>query len=264
MSVRSMTKRAIAIGGATVLIGGLAACSSGGSADEGGGKVEITYQADNAPATAATAKPLIEAFEKANPDITVKFDTRPQGTDGDNLIKTRLSTGEAADVFNYNSGSLMQALNPDNTLVDLSEEKWAGDVDPQFTKVVSTDKGMYGAPFGTSFGGAVLYNTKVYDDLGLKVPTTWDEFVSNSEKIKDAGDVAPIIRPTATPGPASCSSSATSRTSPHRTRSGRTTTPPTRSPTPTNPHSPGSSTSPRARTRTSTTRTTPRPRRRTA
>ncbi|MCS6559356.1 MULTISPECIES: ABC transporter substrate-binding protein [Curtobacterium] len=194
MSVRSVTKRAIAIGGATVLIGGLAACSSGGSADEGGGKVEITYQADNAPATAATAKPLIEAFEKANPDITVKFDTRPQGTDGDNLIKTRLSTGEAADVFNYNSGSLMQALNPDNTLVDLSDEKWASDVDPQFTKVVSTDKGMYGAPFGTSFGGAVLYNTKVYDDLGLKVPTTWDEFISNSEKIKDAGDVAPIIQ----------------------------------------------------------------------
>ena len=195
MSARPLTTRLLAIGGAAVLIGSLAACSSGGSADtgSGGGKVTITYLADNAEATAATAKPLIAAFEKANPDITVKFDTKPQGTDGDNLVKTRLSTGEMADVFNYNSGSLMQALNPDNTLVDLSKESWAKDVDPQFTKVVSTDKGMYGAPFGTSFGGAVLYNKKVYKDLGLSVPTTWADFISNSEKIKDAG-IAPIIQ----------------------------------------------------------------------
>lgn len=196
MSARSLTTRLLAIGGATVLIGGLAACSSGGSADTGssGGKVQITYQADNSPATAATAKPLIAAFEKANPDITVKFDTRPQGTEGDNLVKTQLSTGEMADVFNYNSGSLMQALNPDNTLVDLSDQSWAKDVDEQFTKVVSTEKGVYGAPFGTSFGGGVMYNKKVYADLGLSIPTTWDEFIANSEKIKDAGKVAPIVQ----------------------------------------------------------------------
>jgi ABC-type glycerol-3-phosphate transport system substrate-binding protein len=194
MSARPLTTRLIAIGGAAVLIGGLAACSSGGSADSGaGGKVQITYQADNSPATAATAKPLIAAFEKANPDITVKFDTRPQGTDGDNLVKTQLSTGEMADVFNYNSGSLMQALNPDNTLVDLKDQSWVKDVDPQFSKVVSTSNGMYGAPMGTSFGGAVMYNKKVYEKLGLSVPTTWDEFIANSEKIKDAG-IAPIIQ----------------------------------------------------------------------
>lgn len=194
MSARSLTTRLIAIGGATVLIGGLAACSTGGSADTGGGKVEISYLIDNSPATAATAKPLITAFEKANPDITVKLDTRPQGTDGDNLVKTQLSTGEMADVFNYNSGSLLQALNPDNTLVDLSDQSWAKDVDPQFTKVVSTSKGTYGAPFGTSFGGAIMYNKQVYAKLGLSVPTTWDDFISNSQKIKDAGDVAPIIQ----------------------------------------------------------------------
>ncbi len=195
MSARPLTTRLIAIGGAAALIGGLSACSAGGSADSGGsgGKVEISYLVDNADATTTTAKALIAAFEKANPDITVKLDTKPQGTDGDNLVKTRLSTGEMDDVFNYNSGSLMQALNPDNTLVDLSDQSWAKDVDPQFSKVVSTDNGMYGAPFGTSFGGAVMYNKKVYEQLGLSVPTTWDEFISNSEKIKDAG-IAPIIQ----------------------------------------------------------------------
>ncbi|OIH94453.1 ABC transporter substrate-binding protein [Curtobacterium sp. MCBA15_001] len=196
MSARSLTTRLLAIGGATVLIGGLAACSSGGSADTGsnGGKVQISYLVDNSTATAATTKALVAAFEQANPDVTVKVDTKPQGTDGDNLVKTQLSTGEMDDVFNYNSGSLFQALNPDNTLVDLSDQSWAKDVDKQFKQVVSTDKGMYGAPIGTSFGGGVMYNKKVYAKLGLSVPTTWDEFISNSEKIKAAGGIAPIIQ----------------------------------------------------------------------
>jgi len=38
-----------------------------------------------------------------------------------------------------------------------------------------------------------MYNTKVYDKLGLKVPTTWDEFISNSQKIKAAG-IAPVLQ----------------------------------------------------------------------
>ncbi|GGK92352.1 raffinose/stachyose/melibiose transport system substrate-binding protein [Curtobacterium luteum] len=190
---RRLTTRLLAIGGAVALIGSTAACSSGGSADTGG-KTQITFQTDNAPTTATTTKALVAAFEKANPDITVKVDTRPQGTDGDNLVKTQLSTGEMSDVFGYNSGSLLQALNPDNTLVDLSGESWAQDVDEQYKTTVSTDKGMYGAPFLTSFAGAILYNKKVYDKLGLTVPTTWDEFISNSEKIKSAGGVAPVIQ----------------------------------------------------------------------
>ncbi len=33
-------------------------------------------------------------------------DTRPGGSEGDNLVKTRLSTGDMAEVFVYNNGSL--------------------------------------------------------------------------------------------------------------------------------------------------------------
>ena len=46
----------------------------------------------------------------------------PAGTEGDNLVKTRLATGDMNDIFFYNSGSLLQALHPADTLVDLSEE----------------------------------------------------------------------------------------------------------------------------------------------
>ena len=45
----------------------------------------------------------------------------------------------------------------------------------------------------TTFNGGIMYNKKVYEKLGLKIPTTWDEFIANSEKIKAAG-IAPIIQ----------------------------------------------------------------------
>ena len=37
-----------------------------------------------------------------------------------------------------------------------------------------------------------MYNKKVYEKLGLTVPKTWDEFISNSEKIKAAG-ITPVL-----------------------------------------------------------------------
>ncbi len=57
-------------------------------------------------------KALVEAFEAENPDITVDVQTRPQGAEGDNLVKTRLATGEMDDVFHYNSGSLLPGAEP--------------------------------------------------------------------------------------------------------------------------------------------------------
>ena len=170
----------------------LAACSTGdgGSAD---GKVEISFLTQNTGTNIEIAEALIEAFEAENPDITVKLESQPAGTEGDNLMKTKLATGEMEDVFYYNSGSLFQALNPDQNLVPLDDQPWVGDLIDTMTAVVSTENGIYGAPFGATQAGAVVYNKKVYADLGLEVPTSWDEFAANNEAIKAAG-ITPVIQ----------------------------------------------------------------------
>ena len=76
------------------------------------GNVTLSFLVDNAEPRAAEA--LVEAFEAEHPDITVELENRPQGTEGDNVVKTRLPTGDMTDLFWYNSGSLLQALNPDS------------------------------------------------------------------------------------------------------------------------------------------------------
>lgn len=77
--------------------------------------VTITYFISNEPTGIASTEALIKGFEAANPGIHVEIETRPNDASGDNMLKTRLATGEMTDVFAYNTGSLFQALNPEQT-----------------------------------------------------------------------------------------------------------------------------------------------------
>jgi raffinose/stachyose/melibiose transport system substrate-binding protein len=176
----------------------LASCSAGslGSSDSGSkGTVELTYLITNQDQDVTNANQLIKDFTAKNPGIKIKTETRPAGTEGDNLIKTRLSTGDMPEVFNYNTGSLFQAIAPQKNLVPLSDQPYIGNLDDNFKKTVTADGQVYGVPVGGFQGGAVLYNIPVYTRLGLKIPKTWAEFMANSAKIKAAGGgVAPVIQ----------------------------------------------------------------------
>ncbi|MGZ0067256.1 ABC transporter substrate-binding protein [Microbacterium arborescens] len=171
----------------------LAGCSTASSGDAGG-PVEISFLVPvSGDGNTDAIDEFIAAFEAENDGITVKLETQPAGAEGDNLTKTKLSTGEMADVFLYNSGALLQALNPDATLTDLSGEAWVDRLQDSFKTVVSGENGLYGAPWGTTQSGAILYSKTIYEELGLEIPVSWDEFVANNEKIKAAGKI-PVMQ----------------------------------------------------------------------
>jgi len=156
-------------------------------------QVTLTYLVDDNPTNVATAEGLKAAFEAENPSIKIDIETRPGGGEGDNIIKTRLATGEMTDVFRYNAGSLFQALNAPQTMLDLTDEPFQGNVIDSFKPTVTaTDGRVYGAPEEAAMGGGILYNKKIYTELGLSVPKTWAEFTANNEKIKAAGKTAVI------------------------------------------------------------------------
>ncbi|NUT45531.1 MAG: extracellular solute-binding protein [Thermoactinospora sp.] len=176
----------------------LASCGSGEGSETGTGTgtagepVTLKFLIDNSQATVDTAKALTDAFMKTDPTIKIETETRPGGSEGDNIIKTRLSTGDMSDVFWYNSGSLLQALNPSQTMVDLTGDPVLANVQKDFLPVVSQDGKVFGVPGGTAMGGGILYNRKVYEQLKLEVPKTWADFMANNDKIKAAG-IAPVI-----------------------------------------------------------------------
>ncbi|MFC5468494.1 ABC transporter substrate-binding protein [Cohnella suwonensis] len=200
-----------ALSSAVLLTGLLAGCGGGSSNSEsspsasGGSepsssapasdsqeKVTLSLLIDNNQDSVNIAKALVDAFQAQNPNIAIETETRPGGGEGDNFVKTRLSTGDMNDIFFYNSGSLMQALNPEQNMLDLTNEPFQANVFDSFKQTVTINGKVFGAPMTSSIGGGWFYNKKVYADLGLAVPKTWAELMANNDKIKAAG-ITPII-----------------------------------------------------------------------
>jgi len=190
-------KKILAVLSTTALFAGiLAGCGSSESesASSGGDSkgTTLTLLMDNqSPATMDGFKAVAAEFEKKY-NIKTEIETRPGGSEGDNLVKTRLSTGDMTDLVAYNSGSLLQALNPEKNFVDLTNEPYMDTLLDTFKTSVTVDKKVYGIPVGGFSAGGWLYNKKVYQELGLSVPKTWDELMANNEKIKAAGKTAVI------------------------------------------------------------------------
>ncbi|WP_114856554.1 ABC transporter substrate-binding protein [Brachybacterium sp. YJGR34] len=168
--------------GAGASVVAITGCGSGGGS---GG--EVTFLVDNDPNNVVATELLIEAFNDSQADYVFTMETRPGGTEGDNLIKTRLSTQDMPDVFSYNSGSLFQAIRPAQNLLDLSDQPWVSRVAEVYPPSVSVEGAIYGAPHGGSNSGGIWYHKPTYEELGLEVPLTWDDFIANAEAAKSAG-----------------------------------------------------------------------------
>lgn len=156
---------------------------------------ELSLLVSNNADAVARAEALTAAYTEMHPEVTFEIEIRPGGAEGDNIIKTRLATGEMTDIFGYNSGSLLQAIRPDRTLVPINDIPNIDNLQDSFKSVVSDGEGnIYGVPIEPGMGGGILYHVPTYEELGLEVPTTWDEFMANNATIAEETDIAPIAQ----------------------------------------------------------------------
>jgi len=187
-------KKLIAVTACTALVFTMfTGCGSKASSSKTSSKstnTKLTLLIDNQSSLDAFTA-VATAFEKKTGIKTV-VDLKPAGAEGDNIVKTRLATGDMDDLLFYNAGSLFKALNPADNFVDLSSQPFASRLDDVFKSTVSVDGKLYGIPGGSSFAGGWLYNKKVYAQLGLTVPKTWNELLANCEKIKASGKTAVV------------------------------------------------------------------------
>ena len=195
----------------TMVVGSLAGCGSSTSTTESAANSSAAPAAESTTAAGSSAASGEKPYEgvtlsmwmssaeyndatkalltKATDELGMEFevDINPGGTEGDNIIKTRCASGDLPDISNYNSGSLFTALNPKEHFLDLTNEAMTAQFDDTFKSCVSQDGKVYGAPFTTTQAGAVVYWKPDYEELGLSVPKTWDEFLKNCDALKAAG-----------------------------------------------------------------------------
>ena len=111
----------------------------------------------------------------------------------ESLMLTRAATGTLPDVFPSNVGAKLQEFDPASNILDLAGQPFLDAVVEDFLPAVDGPNGeIYGVPSRTVNVAGVFYNKRVYAELGLEIPETWDEFLANCEAIKQSGVATPI------------------------------------------------------------------------
>lgn len=163
--------------------------SSGGGNDAkdgfGGEEISILWVSNS---TMDGVNAVVKAAEEKL-NIKVNLEQVPGGEDGDNVVKTRLASGDMADLLSYNCGALLSTLNPAEYFTDLTD-RYASTLDENFVKAAGVDGKLYGIPATCSQAGAVLYNREMYKKYNLEVPKTWEQFLENCKILKENGETA--------------------------------------------------------------------------
>jgi raffinose/stachyose/melibiose transport system substrate-binding protein len=161
-----------------------------------GEKVTLTYMASQGWIKDAELE-LAKQFEKET-GIHVDYQIVP-ADQYFNVLKTKLNSGEAPDIFGGQSGKtdLKVQYDVEKNAVDLTGEEWVSRMDPLAKDQVSLDGKVYGAEIWDIVASnyyVMMYNKDIFTKLGLSVPTTYDEFKADCAKIKEAG-ITPMFEP---------------------------------------------------------------------
>ncbi|QJD86525.1 ABC transporter substrate-binding protein [Cohnella herbarum] len=136
-----------------------------------------------------------EKYEEAHPDVNVELNYQedaiyqsiglPNLLSGENApdiyfewagerLKTRIESGYAAD--------LTEALKQDGLKDAFSEGDFKG---------MEFDGKTYMIPTASDVSNIIWYNKKIFADLGIQPPQTWEQFIEICEKIK-AANITPL------------------------------------------------------------------------
>lgn len=114
-----------------------------------------------------------------------------------NMLMTKLNSGEGPDIFGGQAGSfdIVSQYNVVENAVDLSGESWVETYDESAKEQTSVDGKVYGATyFDTTTDYYIIYNKKIFEENGVKVPESYEEFKQICQTLLDKG-VTPIYEP---------------------------------------------------------------------
>ncbi len=150
------------------------------------------------------ARVIADEFEELNPGVTIEF--RPSVGEANQLasnLKTALVAGTAPDITyvqitefwtDVNKGWFVpmdEYLAKPNPYVP-NVEKWQDLFGPDLSmRYRAPDDNLYTVAIDLVDTG-VFYNKRIFEEVGVVVPTTWAEFVDVLEKIEAHGTYVPF------------------------------------------------------------------------
>ncbi len=175
----------------------LAGCSASGGDSSGGGDAAAACTPAEGDVTLEFTswipgiEDVVEIWNEANPEIQVDVQTGPNGNGGtyQNFFN-QIKAGDAPDLGQIEYDALPNFLVQDG-VEDLSacEDVVAAEgdfVDWAWGQVTLGTDSVYGIPQDTG-PMALFYRADLFEQNGIAIPTTWDEYREAAVKIRDLG-----------------------------------------------------------------------------
>jgi multiple sugar transport system substrate-binding protein len=160
-------------------MGGLAGCGGGSS----GGPVELTLWA-----WLPDFQAQVDMFEKAHKNIKVKLVNAGQAEAEYRKLRTALKAGSGAPDVVHMEFQYIPTFRQIDGLADISEygaNDYKSDYAPWTWAQVSEGDAVYAMPWDSG-PMALLYRKDIFDEYRIEVPTTWDQFAQEAEKLQEA------------------------------------------------------------------------------
>jgi len=170
----------------------------GSSSDQSSGKknITLTYMASQGWIKDSEMD-LAKKFEEET-GIKIDFQIVP-ADQYFNVLKTKLNAGEGPDIFGGQSGysEITMNYNVEKNAVDLSDQEWVQREDPLSLEQLTVNGKVYALTIWDTYSSFVVaYNKKIFGELGLEVPRTYEELKNAALRIRQAG-IIPIYQPIA-------------------------------------------------------------------
>jgi len=106
-------------------------------------------------------------------------------------VLNAIAGGHPPAAFQWNIGVAVRQLAEQGLLANLddmaSAGEWGRHLPPLLVKNITVDGHVIAVPVNLHGANWMFYSTKVFSDLNLPPPKTWDEFLAQADKIKAAG-----------------------------------------------------------------------------
>lgn len=159
------------------------------STDSGGEKKNVTVTFGSHQSglpTSGVVQELAKEFE-AETGIKIDFQISPDAQWRD-LIKVKLDAGEAPDIFCADTPiNLASSMKFDEYCVPLNEQEWVSRMDENVLPAISIDEKVYAITFPGKKMYFYVYNKEIFENLGLEIPTNYEEFKNVCQTILDSG-----------------------------------------------------------------------------
>jgi raffinose/stachyose/melibiose transport system substrate-binding protein len=181
-----------AAGGASPAAGETAAADGGG-----GGEVTLVIESWRNDDLAIWEDTILPAFHEQHPNITVTF--QPTAPDEYNAaLESKLSGGTAGDLITCRPFDVSLGLYEDGHLEEITDLEGLDSFGDVAKSAWVTDDGaeVFCVPMASVIHG-FMYNTAVFEELGLAEPETEAEFFELLQTVRDDGTYEPLAMGTA-------------------------------------------------------------------